>query len=123
MVRMTLTCTIHFAIAHNKVNDHPPEFKILNSELNAQVEAFERAKQQGMHRLMESDVYVPPDEGQALPDGEAAGPTAHILGGTRTPGEVDVDIRSRRDRVLQATMKRLEKVEADIERGCGSSTS
>jgi hypothetical protein len=110
-------------LAHNKVNDHPPEFKILNSELNAQVEAFERAKRQGTHSLMgNADVYEPAStgEGGLL----AAQPTSFVLGGgARESGEDKIDgAAARRERVLQATMKRLEKSEADIERGCGSAT-
>lgn len=106
-------------LAHNKVNDHPPEFKILNSELNAQVEAYERAQQQGTHRLIDTDVYVPPEEGQEMPNGAASGPTAHVLGGSGSTNDAG-DMRARRDKVLQATMRRLERVEAEIEKGCGS---
>lgn len=106
-------------LAHNKINDHPPEFKILNSELNAQVEAYERAQQQGTHRLIDTDVYIPPDDGKELPSGAAAGPTAHVLGGNGSKHD-EGDMRSRREKVLQATMLRLEKVEAEIEKGCGS---
>ncbi|PWN92425.1 WLM-domain-containing protein [Acaromyces ingoldii] len=100
-------------LAHNRVNDHPPEFKILNSELNAQLEAFEAAQKNGARRLVDSDVYVPPE------NDDPAEVTAHVLGGSGdgTP----LDREARRQKVLMATMKRLEHVEADIEKGCGSS--
>lgn len=100
-------------LAHNRVNDHPPEFKILNSELNAQLEAFEAAQKNGAHRLVDSDVYVPPDHDDPV---EA---TAHVLGGSG--GGIPLDREAQRQRVLMATMKRLEHIEADIEEGCGSS--
>lgn len=124
-------------LAHNQVNDvsrwnqvqntsirfdadlfpllspqHPPEFKILNSELNAQMEAFERDKLNGTHSLIDSDVYEPPE-----PSG-AEEPAAYVLGGVGSKGPEDRN--NRRQRILMATMKRLEKAEADIERGCGS---
>jgi hypothetical protein len=116
--RDTRTVLLH-ELAHNKVNDHPPEFKILNSELNAQVEAYERRAKQGTHYLSDMDVYVPPEEGSGQ---NSLQETTHVLGGGKGDSVQleEGDLQSRRQRVLLATMKRLEKSEAEIERGCGS---
>ena len=111
--RETRTVLLH-ELAHNKVNDHPPEFKILNSELNAQVEAYERQVKHGTHYLSDMDFYVPPEERSVVHE------TAHVLGGNSAEALQDGDLQSRRQRVLLATMKRLEKTEAEIEKGCGS---
>jgi hypothetical protein len=105
-------------LAHNKVNDHPPEFKILNSELNAQVEAYERQVRQGTNYLSDLDVYVPPEENVVGHD--SVQETAHVLGGAGASHVEDGDLQSKRQKVLLATMKRLEKQEAEIEKGCGS---
>lgn len=107
-------------LAHNKINDHPTEFKILNSELNAQVEAYEMQVKRGTHQLSDMDVYVPPEERDGAHD--SIQETAHVLGGIGSNPIDDGDLQSKRQRVLMATMKRLEKTEADIERGCGSTT-
>lgn len=85
-------------LAHNKVNDHPPEFKTLNSQLNAQIEAFEAAQRHGRHTLIDGDFYQP--EGA---DELSAGA-----------------IEERRQRILAATMKRLDKEEQEIEESCGT---
>ncbi|CBQ71584.1 conserved hypothetical protein [Sporisorium reilianum SRZ2] len=109
-------------LAHNKIADHPPEFKILNSELNAQIEAFERAQQQGAHSLVEGDVYEP--SAPALSAGSADGGGGHRLGGGSTSsagGESSAE--ERRQRILAATMRRLEREEQEIEQSCGSAAS
>ena len=117
--RDTRSVLLH-ELAHNKVNDHPPEFKILNSELNAQVEAFERRVQQGTNYLSDMDVYVPPEERS---DRDSVQETVHVLGGASDSSRLDDgDLQSKRQRVLLATMKRLEKSESEIEKGCGSAT-
>lgn len=107
-------------LAHNKVADHPPEFKILNSELNAQIEAFERAQQDGTHSLVEGDVYEP--SGPALSNTTRGGNT--LGGGHRLVTATDSanesnDIEDRRQRILMATMRRLEREEQEIEQSCG----
>lgn len=86
-------------LAHNKVNDHPPEFKILNSKLNAQIEAFEAAQRHGRHTLIDGDFFQPD-----LPEDMSA-----------------AAIEERRQRILAATMKRLDKEEQEIEDSCGTS--
>jgi hypothetical protein len=111
-------------LAHNKVNDHPPEFKILNSELNAQVDAYERRAKAGTHYLSDMDFYVPPENGSDLgKDGVVERSHSNVLGGAGGEDREyleEGDLQSRRQRVLLATMKRLEKSEAEIEKGCGS---
>lgn len=85
-------------LAHNKVNDHPPEFKILNSKLNAQIEAFEAAQRHGRHTLVDGEFYQP-----AGADDMSASA-----------------IEERRQRILAATMKRLDKQDQEIEDSCGT---
>ncbi|GAC71150.1 protein involved in sister chromatid separation and/or segregation [Moesziomyces antarcticus T-34] len=100
-------------LAHNKVADHPPEFKILNSKLNAQIEEYERAQRDGTHRLVEGDVYEP-------------SPPTISGGGQRLGGGSGAESESaeeRRQRVLMATMRRLEREEHEIEQSCGSATT
>jgi hypothetical protein len=115
----TRTVLLH-ELAHNKVNDHPPEFKILNSELNAQVEAYENKVSQGTNYLSDMDFYVPEE---ANGGANALQETTHILGGS--VGESSLEqgsVQDKRQRILLATMKRLEKQENEIEKGCGSTT-
>ncbi|KAJ1018566.1 hypothetical protein NDA16_004848 [Ustilago loliicola] len=106
-------------LAHNKVADHPPEFKMLNSELNAQIEAFEKGQQDGTHRLVEGDVYEP--SAPTLSSGStSSGDGGHRLGGTvNSVGEASTP-EERRQRILMATMRRLEREEQEIEQSCGS---
>lgn len=104
-------------LAHNKVADHPPEFKILNSELNAQIEAFEHKQQEGAHALVEGDVYEP--SAPALTSGSDGG---HRLGGGDASSSA-ASAEERRARVLAATMRRLEREEQEIESSCGSAAT
>lgn len=102
-------------LAHNKVADHPPEFKMLNSELNAQIEAFERAQQDGTHSLVEGDVYEP-----TAPALSAGGRTGQRLGGSTVDSGTAGSAEERRQRILAAAMRRLEREEQEIEQSCGS---
>jgi len=102
-------------LAHNRISDHPPEFKILNSKLNAQIEAFERAKQDSTHSLVEGHVYEP--LAPALAHGISNG---HRLGGGTSNPEDSASATERRQRILEATMRRLEREEQEIEQSCGS---
>ncbi|EST06980.2 hypothetical protein PSEUBRA_003609 [Kalmanozyma brasiliensis GHG001] len=103
-------------LAHNKVADHPPEFKILNSELNAQIEAFERKQQDGTHALVEGDVYEP--SAPALSAGGGSGGGNRLGGGD--PSRNAASAEERRAQILAATMRRLEREEQEIEQSCGS---
>ncbi|CDU21982.1 uncharacterized protein SPSC_00612 [Sporisorium scitamineum] len=111
-------------LAHNKISDHPPEFKILNSELNAQIEAFERAQQNGTHTLAEGDVYEPsePELSSRTVQGGTGG--GYRLGGTTSGSSEAVNsVEQRRQRILAATMRRLEREEQEIEQSCGSAAN
>ena len=44
-----------------QISDHPPEFKVLNSQLNREVEAFESDRLRGAHMLTSSPMYDPGD--------------------------------------------------------------
>ncbi|WFD20730.1 hypothetical protein MCAP1_002982, partial [Malassezia caprae] len=48
-------------LAHNEISDHPPEFKILNSQLNREVDAYEEARTRGAHVLSSQPMYDPGD--------------------------------------------------------------
>lgn len=109
-------------LAHNKVADHPPEFKILNSELNAQIEAFEKGKQDSTHRLIQGDVYEPsaPTLSSGVSSSSGGG---HRLGGTANGVGETVTAQERRQRILMATMRRLEREEQEIEQSCASAAT
>ncbi|SNX88080.1 uncharacterized protein MEPE_06791 [Melanopsichium pennsylvanicum] len=102
-------------LAHNKIADHPPEFKILNSELNAQIAAFEQSKQNGAHQLIEGHVYEP-----SAPTPCSGSSGGHRLGGTWSSSNQANTAEERRQRILMATMRRLEREEQEIEQSCGS---
>lgn len=79
------------------------------------MEAFEQKQRLGTHSLIDSDVYVPAEEPE-----HTASATSHVLGGSTDTYSDDPKVR--RARVLEATMRRLERVENDIEKGCGSTS-
>ncbi|TKY86884.1 hypothetical protein EX895_004172 [Sporisorium graminicola] len=110
-------------LAHNRIADHPPEFKILNSELNAQIEAFERAQQHGTHSLVEGDVYEPSEPALSSGVNEGAPSGGYRLGGTASSSGNANDIEERRQMILAATMRRLEREEQEIEQSCGSAAT
>ncbi len=112
-------------LAHNKISDHPPEFKILNSELNAQIEAFERSKQDGTHALVEGEVYEPsaPSLGSSAASGGHRLGGGQVLGGPSASSSQAASADERRQRILMATMRRLEREEQEIEQSCGSAAN
>lgn len=79
-------------LAHNKVNDHPPEFRELNSLLNRQVNNFEYTQRAGAHRLTNDNVYA-------------------------LSFEVDDDLEERRARLANAAESRRAALELEIEQG------
>ena len=90
-----------------QISDHPPEFKVLNSQLNNEVDAFERAQAVGTHRLQEAPTYEPPAR---------SGSGAYTLGSSA----VDPDeLEERRARILFATETRLAKLDQEINAKCG----
>ncbi|KAH9930209.1 WLM domain-containing protein [Fomitopsis serialis] len=103
-------------LTHNVWQDHDNNFKEMNSQLNREVAEFERAATEGTHHLVGSgDAYQPSSELEA----EAQ---TYILGGTPIlPG--DESREERRRRLLEATMKRLQKEEEELEERCGTTAS
>jgi WLM domain len=95
-------------LAHNDVNDHPPEFKTLNSLLNAELAAFERAQLDGGRMLRNGEVYDPESGHKASGSG--------VFGESREEEERE----ERRMRILAATEHRLAQLESEIEIGCGN---
>jgi hypothetical protein len=117
--KTTRTVLVH-ELAHIDVSDHPPEFKILNSKLNAELAAFEKNAKEGRHSLVEGEMYVPAESGSAGAAGAQGG--SYVLGGAGLRSD-ESSTQERRDAILQATLRRMEKLEAEIEGGCGSGSS
>lgn len=117
-------------LAHIDIGGHPVEFRELNSKLNSELAAHEKKVFQGTHSLHNGDMYVPRDD--ATSDGCTSSHkgTSYKLGGSATsihgdgqaqPLSADpISSEGRRQAVLQATLRRLAKVEAEIETRCGS---
>lgn len=97
-------------LAHNEISEHPPAFKVLNSQLNSEVDAFERARTDGTHRLHEAPTYEPATHIER---------TMHTLSGTSGPPPTDFE--ERRARILHATETRLAKLDQEINAHCGDS--
>lgn len=83
---------------HVEISDHSPEFKILNSQLNREVDEFERKRVEGTHYLSTATVYEPVQP-------------------------VDVDVNEEREErrllILHATEKRLAEMDQELESQCG----
>ena len=87
---------------------NPNQFKELNSQLNREVAAFERARREGAHTLVDvSDTWQPDPELEAQVEaGEAeVERMGHVLGGVG--GTSDETAEDRRRRVLDAAMRRM----------------
>lgn len=101
-------------LAHNVWGDHDDNFKALNSKLTREVAEFERAKKEGTHRLGgDGDFYEPEAELEVQ---------SFVLGGSSASprpvlGESPED---RRRRVLEATMRRLQREDEEVEMSCGT---
>ncbi|EPQ27633.1 uncharacterized protein PFL1_04771 [Pseudozyma flocculosa PF-1] len=114
-------------LAHNRYGGHANDFKTFNSELNAQIAGFEQRKAEGTHALVEGDAYDPDAAAMAVPGGDGGGGAAggRRLGSGSGSGSSDANggptsVKERRQRILEATMRRLEKEEQEIEESCGS---
>ncbi len=94
-------------LAHNEVNDHPPEFKELNSQLNNELARFERDQREGARHLTDAETYDP---------GSSRGSELGMFGQTREEEQRE----EMRLRILNATEKRLAEQDAEIEVGCGN---
>lgn len=94
---------------------------MLNSKLNREVAEYERHVVMNTHSLLgPGAVYQPSSAGDPDLVAEA---TAHVLGGSDGSGASGDTPAVRRARVLEATMKRLEVQEKEIEDMCGSAGS
>lgn len=80
-------------LAHNEINDHPPEFKELNSRLNRELESFERSRAYGANRLSHETAFQ---------------------------SEYEESAEERRLVILAATEARLALIDREIDNGCGS---
>ncbi|KAJ7641489.1 WLM-domain-containing protein [Roridomyces roridus] len=105
--------TLCHELAHNVHSEHENPFKELNSQLNREVAAFERAAAEGTHRLQGGDMYEPDElENVAL--------TSHVLGGSSSEYLAADCPEERRRRMLAATLSRLQKQEEELENSCGT---
>lgn len=104
-------------LAHNVHSGHGDDFKTLNSQVNREVAEFERAIKAGSHTLFESNSH----ENRASNIEKEAAVQAFVLGGgsNTEPGRQPDNREERRQRILTATIARLEQEERDIEDRCG----
>ncbi|WFD39947.1 uncharacterized protein MJAP1_002929 [Malassezia japonica] len=99
-------------LAHNEISEHPPEFKILNSKLNAEVDAYERAELHGTHRLHDGPAYERVEQVQQ-------GGSYTLSGGTSRAPPPSEQLEERRARILRATETRLALLDQEINAKCG----
>ncbi|CAG7847900.1 SubName: Full=Uncharacterized protein {ECO:0000313/EMBL:CCA72615.1} [Serendipita indica DSM 11827] len=106
-------------LTHNVWGDHDDNFKALNSRLNREVAEWEAHLKSNTHSMMGS-TYEPSSVGNEMM-AEASAVTAHVLGGSNgTTSSSALTAAERRAKVLEATMKRLQAEEQQIEDMCGS---
>jgi len=109
-------------LTHCVWGDHDDNFKKLNSQHSKEVLEFERAQHTGAHSLsgISGDVYDP-QSGSSIGSG-SAGTHSQVLGGggRRLGGEGTLTREERRARILDATTRRLQLEEKDIEEMCGN---
>lgn len=104
-------------LTHNVYGGHADDFKTLNSQLNREVAEFERSTKAGTHTLSNTSSY---EDRMSNIEREAAVQAFVLGGGSSTPSAHTADSREeRRQRILMATISRLEKEEKEIEDRCG----
>ena len=81
-------------LCHIEIAGHPPEFNVLNSQLNREVEAFEHNRILGTHRLSKGPVYEPANTVSVDADEEREERRRKILAATEKR-LADIDHRSR----------------------------
>lgn len=119
--RTTRRVLIH-ELAHIEVNDHPVEFKELNSLLNKEVMEYEESVSLNCHSFLERDSFYEPmqdvsvDKGQTLAGGKT---DQH----KQRESNENYEREERRIRMLRAALRRVEEQESAIEVGCGTSTN
>jgi len=104
-------------LAHNVWHDHSEDFKELNSKLNREVVEFELAAAKGTHYLSDLGIeaYDPSESSSKAFSG------VHVLGGgSLVTGSQNESPEERRQRILNATMSRLQKQDDELEHQCGS---
>lgn len=103
-------------LTHNVYGGHADDFKTLNSQLNREVAEFERSVKVGTHTLSDTNGY----EDRTSNIEREAVVQAFVLGGdSSTPSTHMADSREeRRQRILAATVSRLEQEEKEIEDRC-----
>lgn len=85
-------------LCHIEIAGHPPEFNVLNSQLNREVEIFEQKRVLGSHKLSTELVYEPTNT---------------------VPLDEDEEREERRRKILAATEKRLADMDRNIQSHCG----
>ncbi|CDO69781.1 hypothetical protein BN946_scf184766.g26 [Trametes cinnabarina] len=107
-------------LTHNVWGDHDNNFKELNSLLNKEVAEFERAQAAGTHHLSDAlGLESPHSALEAEAQEYVLGGGAYTLGGSGTSTPTDSP-EERRRKVLEATMRRLQKEEEELEQRCGT---
>ena len=91
------------------------QFKELNSQLNREIAEFERAQAAGAHSLGGGGATFSGSPDAAV-EAEAR---EHVLGGSGSSNMANSP-EERRRKVLEATMNRLRKEEAELEDRCGT---
>lgn len=120
MITTSVAIDRHSAPSH--ANHRFLQFKEMNSQLNREVADFERNSAEGTHYLTGSgDAYHPSSELEAEAQSYILGGGPQTLGGSGASG--DDSREDRRRRVLEATMKRLQKEEEELEERCGTAAS
>ncbi|KZT67333.1 WLM-domain-containing protein [Daedalea quercina L-15889] len=111
-------------LSHNVWGDHDNNFKEMNSQLNREIAEFERTTAEGTHHLTGTgDAYQPSSELEAEAQTYILCGPPQTLGGTTPTASGDESREDRRRRLLEATMKRLQKEEEELEERCGTATS
>ncbi|KAH9893440.1 WLM-domain-containing protein [Cubamyces lactineus] len=106
-------------LTHNVWGDHDNNFKELNSTLNKEVAEFERAQAAGTHHLAGPGFEYPHTALEAEAQEYVLGGDAQTLGGMGAATASDTP-EERRRRILDATMRRLQKEEEELEQRCGT---
>lgn len=94
--------TTRYVALLTQIDGHPPAFKILNSQLNQEVLAWEQAQARGTHVLSSEPTYDPGDNHSRNEEEER---------------------EERRIRVLRATEARLARLDGDVDARCGTRRS
>ncbi|CCM01367.1 uncharacterized protein FIBRA_03417 [Fibroporia radiculosa] len=111
-------------LTHNVWGDHDDSFKEMNSRLNREVAEFERSVSEGTHHLAGlGDVYAPSSEIEAEARTYLSGEGLQVLGGSSSDSMLNETREERRIRLLDATMRRLQKEEEELEQMCGTTKS